>query len=279
MAAHAEGSGTQAIGIYAHAEGQNTTASNASAHAEGNNTQATNAAAHSEGLNTVSSGTASHAEGLGSTASGQGAHAEGGSNVASATYAHAEGYSTIANAPLLHTSGSYNVEDPLLPSWVANHEYAIGDRVKYQPSNTMNGYLCTEAHTSGSLFDSTKWLLLPTQGMNAVIVGNGDSSLTRSNAYALDWAGNGYFNGDVYVNCSSDSTDGTKVITTSDLSTLAPKADPAFTGSIKFLGCTASGYNSLALGGGTTAEGNQAVALGGGTLAHGNYSIAGGGGS
>ena len=42
----------------------------------------------------------------------------------------------------------------------------------------------------------------------ANIVGNGGAQ-TRSNAYALDWDGNGHFAGDVYVGCNADSSGGT----------------------------------------------------------------------
>jgi hypothetical protein len=39
-----------------------------------------------------------------------------------------------------------------------------------------------------------------TNGKYADIVGNGKSDTERSNAYALDWSGNGYFTGDIYAN-------------------------------------------------------------------------------
>lgn len=45
----------------------------------------------------------------------------------------------------------------------------------------------------------------------ADIVGNGADILNKSNAYALDWDGNLYLKGGVYVNCNADSTGGTKL--------------------------------------------------------------------
>ena len=45
----------------------------------------------------------------------------------------------------------------------------------------------------------------------ADIVGNGTDVLDRSNAYALDWDGNLYLKGGVYVSCNADSTGGTKL--------------------------------------------------------------------
>jgi hypothetical protein len=45
----------------------------------------------------------------------------------------------------------------------------------------------------------------------AEIIGNGTAANARSNARALDWDGNEYLMGDVYVGCNSDSTGGTKL--------------------------------------------------------------------
>ena len=42
-------------------------------------------------------------------------------------------------------------------------------------------------------------------------MGNGTDGENRSNAYALDWDGNLYLKGGVYVNCNADSTGGTKL--------------------------------------------------------------------
>ena len=42
-------------------------------------------------------------------------------------------------------------------------------------------------------------------------MGNGADILNKSNAYALDWDGNVYLKGGVYVNCNADSTGGTKL--------------------------------------------------------------------
>ena len=55
----------------------------------------------------------------------------------------------------------------------------------------------------------------------AQIIGNGTGVNSRSNAYALSWTGDGYYNGDVYVNCDANSANGTKVATVDDLSDLS----------------------------------------------------------
>ena len=46
----------------------------------------------------------------------------------------------------------------------------------------------------------------------AEIIGNGTANDARSNARALDWEGNEYLKGDLYVGCSATSTGGTKII-------------------------------------------------------------------
>jgi hypothetical protein len=42
------------------------------------------------------------------------------------------------------------------------------------------------------------------------ITGNGTEK-ERSNAFAIDTKGNGYFNGELYINCENNSTGGQKV--------------------------------------------------------------------
>lgn len=54
-------------------------------------------------------------------------------------------------------------------------------------------------------------------GIYATIIGNGTSKDARSNAYALDWNGNGHFMGDVYVGANADSSGGTKLARLSDV--------------------------------------------------------------
>ena len=44
------------------------------------------------------------------------------------------------------------------------------------------------------------------------IVGNGTGSNATSNARSLDWSGNEYLKGDLYVGCGVDSSGGSKVV-------------------------------------------------------------------
>ena len=61
---HAEGSGTQAIGLDAHAEGGQTVASGMHSHSEGSGTSAWGNGSHAEGFGTIARNSGEHAEGL-----------------------------------------------------------------------------------------------------------------------------------------------------------------------------------------------------------------------
>ena len=115
------------------------------------------------------------------------------------------------------------------------------------------------------------------------IVGNGSSENARSNARALDWQGNEYLNGDLYINCDDDSDNGTSVA--GAIATLATKADvanPVFTGSIsngRKANTSAKQY-SIAIGTnceaseeGSHAEGNNTVSNGPYSYVFGEYNV------
>ena len=164
---HAEGYGTTASGKRSHAEGGYARATGEYAHAEGHNTTASGDSSHAEGYNSKASNASSHAEGQGSEASGVCSHAEGMYTRAKGAYSHAEGHSTNADGVNSHAEGY----------WV------------YASSNYQ--------HAQG------KFNIKDTSGTYAHIVGNGESNSALSNAHTLDWEGNAWFQGDVYVGSTS----------------------------------------------------------------------------
>lgn len=210
-ASHAEGENTWAIGDMSHTEGRNTTASGNYSHAEGEYTTASSIQSHAEGYSTTASGPASHAEGNQTTASGQSSHAEG--------------YSTDAKGSYSHVGGQYNVQDSYnnWPEWAASTSYKVGDKVKRTigsgSNQTIQGYICKTAN-SNSTFISSNWTNQYGKMNYAEIIGNGTNKNARSNARALDWDGNEYLMGDIYVGCNADSTGGTKVVTEAVLASL-----------------------------------------------------------
>lgn len=149
--------------------------------AVGSDATASGNCACATGWQTVASGDYSHAEGSVSTASAQMAHAEGYHTNASGLRSHAEGYYTTASGNSAHAEGYYTI---------ANGDYQ---------------------HVEGefNIADTT----------SAHIVGNGTSS-ARSNAHTLDFEGNAWFAGDVYVGSASGANKdegSVKLVTQDDL--------------------------------------------------------------
>lgn len=141
------------------------------------------------GDRTKATGENSHAEGTQCEALGDCTHAEGVQTKASGVFSHAEGSQTRANGQTSHAEG-----DGALASGFASHAEGYGTEAagKYQ-------------HVQG------KHNVIDEANKFADIVGNGADILNKSNAYALDWDGNLYLKGGVYINCNADSTGGTKL--------------------------------------------------------------------
>lgn len=201
--AMAEGYAVVANGQYSHATGFGTTASGQYAHTEGYQTTASGAYSHAEGHQTTASGLISHSSGIITTASGYASNATG--------------YNTTANSLGMYAIGQNNVADTVYPNWVSGTSYAVDDCITYSGI----GFKCITAN-SDSTFTEEHWQVLNNNGgSSAFVVGNGGitRNSTPSNAYKVDWEGNGYYNGDVYVNCAADSTNGTKLVSETDYAT------------------------------------------------------------
>ena len=140
-------------------------------HAEGYITAATGKFSHAEGRDTIASGHYSHAEGYDTTASGYYCHAEGNGTLASYYYSHAEGRDTIASGDCSHAEG-YNT-------------IASGDSQHVQGQYNIED-------------DGTPLV----KNTYAHIIGNGTED-ARSNAHTIDWSGNAWFAGNVYVGSTS----------------------------------------------------------------------------
>ena len=174
-------SGTD-VGSNSVAEGLSTTASGNYSHAEGLSTTASEKASHAEGGTTTAQGIYSHAEGAGTTASGSGSHAEGWNTTASGHSCHAEGYNTIASGIYSHAEG-YGTQ-------------ALGVFQHVQGQCNIIDENNTYAH----------------------IVGNGLSDTECSNAHTLDWNGNAWYQGDIYIGSTSgiNKDEGSKKLATEE---------------------------------------------------------------
>ena len=160
----------EASGIASHAEGQGTIASGTGSHAEGFNTQATANRCHAEGGNSFAHGEYSHAEGIGTRTGLEGEsyswHENYIENTSSRSRAaHAEGVHTVARGRGAHAEG-----------WGTE--------------------TCTEYQHAQGRYNVVS-------GEYAHIVGNGWKDtygvITRSNAHTLDWQGNAWYAGNIYI--------------------------------------------------------------------------------
>lgn len=149
---------------------------------------------HSEGYQTVASGTyGAHAEGNESTASGMQSHAEGAYTIAQGNTSHAEGWQTKAYGDACHVEGSKTV--------------AHGSDSHAEGEGTIASANAHAQHVQG------RYNLQDTDKKYAHIVGNGTED-ARSNAHTIDWDGNAWFAGKVYVGgTGQDDENATEVAT------------------------------------------------------------------
>lgn len=165
-------------------------------HAEGVSSLASGRASHVEGDGTIASGKAAHAEGVHTSATGDIAHAEGGWTEASGSYSHAEGSETFALGWASHAEGSYTTAS-------GSYSHAEGD------GTIASSYA---QHVQG------KYNVEDTEDNFAHIVGNGNDGSTLSNAHTLDWSGNAWYSGDIYVGSTSGTNrdEGSKKLATEE---------------------------------------------------------------
>ena len=136
---------------------------------------------HAEGHGSVAYGAWCHAEGINTYVSGNGSHAEGQSTIVDGFGSHAEGANTKASGNYIHVEGYNTIAS-------SNYQHVQG---KYNVEDTEEKY----EH----------------------IVGNGTEN-TPSNAHTLDWDGNAWYQGDVYVGSNSGviRDEGSKKLATED---------------------------------------------------------------
>ena len=144
------------------------------------------------GSGTSASAASAHAEGNGAVASGSSSHAQNDGTKATGDYSHAEGSATEASGQAAHAEGTGTIAANR-----AQHvegEYNVQDPSGNEPSG---------------------------RGTYQHIVGNGTSSSNRSNAHTMDWNGNAWYAGDVYVGSTSGTgmDNGSKKLATEDFVT------------------------------------------------------------
>ena len=181
--------------------------------------------AYQEGEWCIASYTTAHVEGSNTVAFGEGSHAEGYSTTASGNYSHAEGWDVIASGTGSHAEG-YGTK-------------ASSGFQHVQGKHNIEDSYANYAH----------------------IVGNGNDDSVRSNAHTLDWSGNAWFAGDVYVGSTSGThkdagskklaTESTTVITTLSVSSWDSSTK---TQTVSVSGVTAASNGSLRIAQSATDE-------------------------
>ena len=173
-----------ASGICSYAEGRESKSIGDYSHAEGAWTIASGSKAHAEGCETKARGGYSHAEGCGPQANGDYSHAEGDRVESSGCSSHAEGFDTKSVGDYSHAEGYHTTAASM-----------------YQ-------------HVQG------KSNIEDTENKYAHIVGNGVfddyyGEKTPSNAHTLDWYGNAWFAGNVYIGgIGQDDAEAKQLVTT-----------------------------------------------------------------
>ena len=156
--------GNTDVGTSSVAIGSMTIAAGNCSHAEGSNTNASGSYSHAEGLGAGASGSRSHAEGSNTKASGTIAHAEGKETIAAGNCSHAEGSNTNASGSCSHAGGYSTV--------AGDFQYTIGMH---------NNSTTATAPTSKGATNGT-----------ALVIGNGSSSSSVSNAFRVTYNGATY---------------------------------------------------------------------------------------
>ena len=173
--------------------GLGNTASGETSFATGGYTKALGSLSHAEGMLTEAIGSTSHAEGCDSKAEGDYSHAEGGWSEAIGVGSHAEGIYSIAEGEASHAEGEGS--------------YAKGSGSHAEGiSIAASDY----QHSQGKYnIESVEF---------AHIVGNGTKPEERSNAHTLDWDGNAWFAGEVYIGSTNgvNKDSGSKKLATED---------------------------------------------------------------
>lgn len=223
---HAEGGGTNALGLISHAEGQQTFAYATGSHTEGHNTNASGTYSHAEGYNTTASGDYSHVEGLSNVSIGLYSHAEGYNTISSGTYSHSEGESNINNgigshaegynnlinlgSNYSHAEGAYNISNDLyshVEGWhtiagggEANHAEgyfttASGDYCHAEGANTYAKGNATHAEGLGTISAGNyqhaggRYNVEDSSNQTLFIIGNGTGAGARSDAFKIRMSG------------------------------------------------------------------------------------------
>lgn len=297
---HAEAFKTIAEGAYAHAEGSQTKATGLSSHAEGDEVEAKGSYSHAEGHFTTSLGLRSHVEGMHTIATGAMSHVQGKYNlVDDSVPRYAESFISPVDWPeydgekivyLLNQdrpkfnnqTGQFTITDEITEIAYKNLQKGNLFLFTRPENNTIYEYYeivdfvssREDGNTTLYKFSYGKCVRNEKTGGEgaklAHIVGNGTEENARSNAHTLDWEGNAWFAGDVYVGSTSGTNkdEGSKKLATEEQVVGKKTEGTVVTFEDKEHTCAAGAEifndlaNNKAIGQYSHAEGSGTVAMG-----------------
>lgn len=207
-------------------------------HAEGWYTTAYGEGSHAEGRNTTARGNYSHAEGYYTDSFGRSANVIGEYNVIENT-ANYESYSAESTYPCNASETCYKlIGEPVFDEIaglyhfessipITEGEIKAGDCFDVWRSSGIAHVNCyyvakedmtsTESQPLQVTYYMASSIALY-RGDYVYVVGNGESNDSRSNAHTLDWQGNAWYSGDIYVGSTSgkDKDEGSKKLATEE---------------------------------------------------------------
>lgn len=200
-ASHAQNYLTKANGHYSSASGEETEANGVGSSSSGKKTKANGYYSSASGEATVADGVGSSAEGKNTCAKGIYAKAIGCGTKATKDMSFSLGYGTIANGSCSVAMGS---------TTEANGDASVAEGL----STIANG---DRQHVFGINNAPDEKTIEYPNGKFALIVGNGTSPTNRSNIHTLDWEGNAWYKGDVYVG-GTEQSEGDKLARVTEIS-------------------------------------------------------------
>ncbi len=238
---------TNSIGIYSFAEGCKTVSGGSYSHAEGYDTVAFGKSSHAEGNRTLAAGNYAHVEGSGSYRPASGFTCDANSttftypsnlqeyivagnaikyneNVVIITSVDSENLTFITDSPLSTDAITSDLRLYIYYEGIANGAMshaegassATGSYSHSEGFSTIANSNCQHVQGRYNIVDETGGQ--SSSGTYLHIVGNGTFNTKRSNAHTLDWSGNAWFAGDVYVGSTSgkNKDEGSKVLATQE---------------------------------------------------------------
>ena len=228
MGSHAEGIRTQAIGSSCHSEGRDTIAYGAYSHAQGDGTCAYGSYTHSAGLNTIAYGYGSKTDGVHTVAVGRVQSVSGAYNALDNVaknyieYVHSANRIYYVGDVVLYKNQLYKCILSYATVHDYEYEYSKGDLIYVtrddKDKHIVDLYVAQKDLSPEEYYEFSDTqcirpatiddIPLPTnkkyfQSLHNVqttylnIIGNGTEDSNRSNAYTLDWVGNGKYAGSV----------------------------------------------------------------------------------